>query len=97
MLDKSTFVTYNGKKHNHLPPKNPQILKKVKDKALSLMRVGVTPAVVHKELVNEAPFPSSVYVSSQGQLHTWKYQDAMNNAPSGTNKQLSTVVVIVIC
>lgn len=43
--DKSTFVTYYGKKHNHLPPNSPRILKKVKDKAVNLMRVGVTPAV----------------------------------------------------
>jgi hypothetical protein len=45
--------------HNHPPLPDPPINPDVKERLVSHMRVGASPANVHKQLVKEAPLPLS--------------------------------------
>jgi hypothetical protein len=51
--------TFAPEPHNHPPPPDPPINSDVKERSVSHMRVGASPANVHKQLVKEAPLPLS--------------------------------------
>jgi hypothetical protein len=75
--------TFSLKPHNHLPPPKPPINPEVKERSIAHMRVGASPANVHKHLVQEAPLPlSSSDVPTPGMLRKWKYRDAHKDSES---------------
>lgn len=69
--------------HNHPPPTNPSINPKVKESSISHMRVGASPANVHKQLVHKAPLPlSSADVPTLAAMRQWKHRDAYKDSES---------------
>jgi hypothetical protein len=75
--------TFSPEPHNHPPPPDPPINPSVKERSVSHMRVGASPANVHKQLVKEAPLPlSSADVPTPGMLRVWKHRDAYKDMES---------------
>jgi hypothetical protein len=75
--------TFSPEAHNHHPSPNPAVDPEVKEHSISHLRVGASPANVHKHLVQEAPFPlSSADVPTPGMLRKWKHRDAYKDMES---------------
>jgi hypothetical protein len=75
--------TFSPEPHNHPPPPDPPINPDVKERSISHLRVGASPANVHKQLVKEAPLPlSSADVPTPGMLRVWKHRDAYKDMES---------------
>jgi hypothetical protein len=70
--------------HNHPAPareENSRTSKAVKEKSLGLLKMGVTPSAVHKQLINNAR--SKHELATQSQVRQWKNRDKKENRPSG--------------
>jgi hypothetical protein len=72
------------KHHNHAPPPNPKVRPQVKRQCLDLFRAGVTAAVAHKRVVNDAPLPlTPENVPSLAQVKSWGHRAVMDTMPTG--------------
>jgi hypothetical protein len=87
--DRSADTLHFSDAHNHPPPSNPSISPEVKERSLSYLRVGASPANIHKSLVQAAPLPlSSADVPTPGMLRKWKHRDWYSDMESSKSNHL---------
>jgi hypothetical protein len=65
--------TVSPEPHNHPPPPNPHVRPEIREKATIQLSAGASPALVHRQIMNDAPLPlSPAEAPTQRQLIYWK-------------------------